>query len=201
MQAEILVVGGGLGGVAAALGALRAGRRVVLTEEYDWLGGQLTSQAVPPAPGGELRLPAAPELDLVGDRLEPVRDLDVRGQPAAHLLREQPLFRRECQVHQLILAPGASRRAGESRRAGQARGVGLASRPARGPRLVMRPERAEARTKTASRGRLSLTFPAEPSDDDPGNSLQTNAGVRRPCMVDHPEFPLLVAAPGRGDIE
>ena len=27
---------------------LRAGRRVVLTEEYDWLGGQLTSQAVPP---------------------------------------------------------------------------------------------------------------------------------------------------------
>ena len=27
MQAEILVVGGGLGGVAAALGALRAGRR------------------------------------------------------------------------------------------------------------------------------------------------------------------------------
>lgn len=48
MQAEILVVGGGLGGVAAALGALRAGRRVVLTEEYDWLGGQLTSQAVPP---------------------------------------------------------------------------------------------------------------------------------------------------------
>ncbi|GAA1400673.1 FAD-dependent oxidoreductase [Catellatospora coxensis] len=48
MRAEILVVGGGLGGVAAALGALRAGRRVVLTEEYDWLGGQLTSQAVPP---------------------------------------------------------------------------------------------------------------------------------------------------------
>lgn len=48
MQTEILVVGGGLGGVAAALAALRAGRRVVLTEEYEWLGGQLTSQAVPP---------------------------------------------------------------------------------------------------------------------------------------------------------
>ncbi len=48
MQTEILVTGGGLGGVAAALAALRAGRRVVLTEEYDWLGGQLTSQAVPP---------------------------------------------------------------------------------------------------------------------------------------------------------
>ncbi|KAJ4251493.1 hypothetical protein NW762_011480 [Fusarium torreyae] len=45
---DILVVGGGLGGVAAALGGLRRGRRVLLTEEYDWLGGQLTSQAVPP---------------------------------------------------------------------------------------------------------------------------------------------------------
>ena len=48
MKTDILVVGGGLGGVAAALAALRAGRTVVLTEEYDWLGGQLTSQAVPP---------------------------------------------------------------------------------------------------------------------------------------------------------
>jgi hypothetical protein len=48
MATEVLVVGGGLGGVAAALSALRAGRRVVLTEEHDWLGGQLTSQAVPP---------------------------------------------------------------------------------------------------------------------------------------------------------
>jgi hypothetical protein len=45
---DLLVVGGGLGGVAAALAALRRGRRVVLTDEYKWLGGQLTSQAVPP---------------------------------------------------------------------------------------------------------------------------------------------------------
>ncbi|KAA9150176.1 FAD-dependent oxidoreductase [Amycolatopsis acidicola] len=45
---EILVVGGGLGGVAAALAAARAGHQVVLTEETDWLGGQLTAQAVPP---------------------------------------------------------------------------------------------------------------------------------------------------------
>ena len=48
LETEVLVIGGGLGGVAAALAALRAGRRVVLTEEYPWLGGQLTSQAVPP---------------------------------------------------------------------------------------------------------------------------------------------------------
>ncbi|GAA2042104.1 FAD-dependent oxidoreductase [Agromyces tropicus] len=47
LHADVLVVGGGLGGVAAALGALEGGRSVVLSEEYRWLGGQLTSQAVP----------------------------------------------------------------------------------------------------------------------------------------------------------
>ncbi|SFM78104.1 FAD-dependent oxidoreductase [Variovorax sp. OV329] len=48
LKTDILVVGGGLGGVAAALGALAHGRQVVMSEEYDWIGGQLTSQAVPP---------------------------------------------------------------------------------------------------------------------------------------------------------
>ncbi len=48
---DILIVGGGTGGVAAALAALRLGRRVLLTEETDWIGGQLTSQAVPPDEG------------------------------------------------------------------------------------------------------------------------------------------------------
>ncbi|EYB68580.1 secreted protein [Deinococcus phoenicis] len=44
----ILIVGGGVGGVAAALAALRLGQQVILTEESPWIGGQLTSQAVPP---------------------------------------------------------------------------------------------------------------------------------------------------------
>ncbi|TPW91388.1 FAD-dependent oxidoreductase, partial [Schumannella luteola] len=44
----MVVIGGGLGGVAAALAALRRGHTVILTEETDWLGGQLTSQGVPP---------------------------------------------------------------------------------------------------------------------------------------------------------
>ncbi|WP_245528963.1 FAD-dependent oxidoreductase [Beutenbergia cavernae] len=44
----MLIIGGGLGGVAAARAALTLGRTVILTEAGDWLGGQLTSQAVPP---------------------------------------------------------------------------------------------------------------------------------------------------------
>ncbi|TWD73011.1 FAD dependent oxidoreductase [Kribbella amoyensis] len=44
----MLVVGGGFGGVAAALAAVRRGVNVVITEPTRWLGGVLTSQAVPP---------------------------------------------------------------------------------------------------------------------------------------------------------
>ncbi|TDW88630.1 FAD-dependent oxidoreductase [Kribbella sp. VKM Ac-2566] len=47
LSAGLLVVGGGLGGVAAALTAAKLGCQVLLTEETDWLGGQLTAQAVP----------------------------------------------------------------------------------------------------------------------------------------------------------
>lgn len=48
VNADLLVVGGGVGGVSAALAAARHGATVILTEPTDWLGGQLTSQAVPP---------------------------------------------------------------------------------------------------------------------------------------------------------
>ena len=47
-RTDILIVGGGLGGVAAALSALRLGQKVILIEPTDWIGGQLTAQAVPP---------------------------------------------------------------------------------------------------------------------------------------------------------
>lgn len=47
-ETEILIVGGGLGGIAAALSACRLGRKVIVTEPTDWIGGQLTAQAVPP---------------------------------------------------------------------------------------------------------------------------------------------------------
>jgi hypothetical protein len=48
LQPDVLIVGGGLGGVAAALAAVKRGASVMLTEESRWLGGSLTTQAAPP---------------------------------------------------------------------------------------------------------------------------------------------------------
>lgn len=48
IHADLVIVGGGLGGIAAALTAIRNGCTVVLTEQTRWIGGQLTAQAVPP---------------------------------------------------------------------------------------------------------------------------------------------------------
>lgn len=48
LECDVAVIGGSLGGVAAALAAADAGASVILTEETDWIGGQVTSQGVSP---------------------------------------------------------------------------------------------------------------------------------------------------------
>lgn len=48
LEADAVVIGSGLGGFASALSLLRNNKTVILTEETDWIGGQLTQQGVPP---------------------------------------------------------------------------------------------------------------------------------------------------------
>ena len=48
IHTDILIVGGGTGGCAAAMSATSMGMHVIMTEPTDWIGGQLTSQTVPP---------------------------------------------------------------------------------------------------------------------------------------------------------
>ena len=48
LNCDIVIIGGGLGGCAAALAACQLGASVILTEPTDWLGGQVSQQAVPP---------------------------------------------------------------------------------------------------------------------------------------------------------
>lgn len=46
LDCPVVIAGGGVGGVAAALAAVREGVRACLTEPTRWLGGQMTAQAV-----------------------------------------------------------------------------------------------------------------------------------------------------------
>lgn len=50
LHAPVVIVGGSLGGTIAAWSASKYGngQKVLLLEQTDWIGGQLTSQAVPP---------------------------------------------------------------------------------------------------------------------------------------------------------
>lgn len=48
LKADVVIAGGGLGGFAAALATCRNGLKVILTEETDWIGGQVSQQGVPP---------------------------------------------------------------------------------------------------------------------------------------------------------
>ncbi|MGB8700568.1 MAG: FAD-dependent oxidoreductase [Thermosynechococcaceae cyanobacterium] len=54
LQTEVLVVGSGTGGTAAALQAARAGVQTILVSEGPWLGGMLTAAGVCAPDGNEL---------------------------------------------------------------------------------------------------------------------------------------------------
>jgi FAD dependent oxidoreductase len=54
IRTDVLVVGGGTGGVAAAIQAARRGAKTVLVSEFGWLGGMLTTAGVVAPDGMEL---------------------------------------------------------------------------------------------------------------------------------------------------
>lgn len=78
-SADVVIAGGGLGGVAAAMAALRNGLRVILTEETDWIGGQITQQGVPPDEHQWIETHGATQ--LYRDFREAVREYYIRYYP------------------------------------------------------------------------------------------------------------------------
>ena len=54
LTTDVLVVGGGTGGTAAAIQAARRGAKTILVSEFSWLGGMLTSAGVSAVDGNEL---------------------------------------------------------------------------------------------------------------------------------------------------
>ena len=86
--ADIVVAGGGLGGVAAALGALRNGLKVILTEETDWIGGQVSQQGVPPDEHQWIETHGATK--LYRDYRTAVRQYYIRNYPLTDEARNRP---------------------------------------------------------------------------------------------------------------
>jgi hypothetical protein len=54
LRTDVLVVGGGTGGTAAALQAARRGANTLIVSEFPWLGGMLTAAGVAAVDGNEL---------------------------------------------------------------------------------------------------------------------------------------------------
>jgi hypothetical protein len=90
LRADILIVGGGTGGVAAALGAAAMGKSVILTEQYEWIGGQLTSQAVPPDENATLRSNKGGGTRRYLDFRSRVRDYYRRNYPLTDKAKHDP---------------------------------------------------------------------------------------------------------------
>lgn len=87
-KADVVIVGGGLGGCAAALAACRNGLRVILTEETDWLGGQIAQQGVPPDEHRWIETHGAPR--SYREYRNRVRDYYRRNYPLTEAARNRP---------------------------------------------------------------------------------------------------------------
>lgn len=90
IRTDVAVIGGGVGGVAAALAALRDGMTVVLTEESPWLGGQLTSQMVPP--DENYLVESVGRTHAYGEFRDRVRGYYRRNYPLTDLARRDPVL-------------------------------------------------------------------------------------------------------------
>ena len=90
LKSDIVVIGAGIGGISAALVAARNGLKVILTEEFHWIGGQLTSQGVPPD--------EHPWIEERGSTKayrsfrQKVRDFYVRNYPLTEEAKKKPLL-------------------------------------------------------------------------------------------------------------
>ena len=76
ISAEVLVVGGGAGGTAAAVQAARRGVNVVLVSELPWLGGMLSAAGVSAPDGNEL---VAFQTGIWGEFLKELRQRHTAG--------------------------------------------------------------------------------------------------------------------------
>lgn len=90
LNLDAAVIGGGLGGVAAAMAMLESGLHVFLSEEHDWLGGQVSTQAVPPDENREIETVSGTKRYLAWRNR--VRDYYRRNYPLHNKAKQDPLL-------------------------------------------------------------------------------------------------------------
>lgn len=90
LHASMVIAGGGIGGCAAALSALRNGLEVIMTEETDWIGGQLTSQGVPPDEHTWIETHGAPQ--AYRNYRNAVRNYYKKNYPVTDAAKARPLL-------------------------------------------------------------------------------------------------------------
>lgn len=83
MHADVIIIGGGMGGCAAALACCRNGLSVIMTEETDWIGGQVSQQGVPPDEHQWIETHGAPQ--SYRDFRNRVRDYYRHNYPLTHI--------------------------------------------------------------------------------------------------------------------
>lgn len=90
LKADVVIAGGGLGGFAAAMSSLRNKQTVILTEETDWIGGQLTQQGVPPDEHGWIETHGATQ--MYRDFRNAIRDYYKKNYPLIDSAKNNPLL-------------------------------------------------------------------------------------------------------------
>ncbi|MFC4870789.1 FAD-dependent oxidoreductase [Negadavirga shengliensis] len=90
MKADVVIAGGGLGGFAAGMAALRNGLKVIMTEETDWIGGQITQQGVPSDEHQWIETTGATQ--MYRDYRNGVRDYYRKYYPMREEARKNPLL-------------------------------------------------------------------------------------------------------------
>lgn len=90
LTADVVIAGGGLGGFAAAMASLRNNQSVILTEETDWIGGQITQQGVPP--DEHMWIEKYGGTQLYRDFRNAVRQYYVQNYPLTEEARNNPLL-------------------------------------------------------------------------------------------------------------
>ncbi len=88
MNADVIILGGGMGGVATALACCRNGLSAIMTEETDWIGGQVSQQGVPPDEHPWIETHGAPP--SYREYRNRVRDYYRRNYPLTEKARQDP---------------------------------------------------------------------------------------------------------------